>query len=80
MLDAYTTDGEYAFQFERWGDIKDELEDHGLEMDRDAFDPDDGVLIVMTPSGKGGWHFGRVVSGDDLAAALRSQGLTPDPA
>ena len=80
MLDAYTTDGEYAFQFERWGDIKDELEDHGLEMDRDAFDPDDGVLIVMTPSGKGGWRFGRVVSGDDLAAALRSQGLTPDPA
>ena len=78
MLDAYTTDGAYAFQFEMWEDIQDDLEDFGLEMDRNAFRPNDGVLIVLAPSGKGGWLYSKVVSGDELGAALQAQGLMPD--
>ena len=44
MLDAHTTDNQLAFQFDRWGDISEDLRDYGLEgLDPTAHSPDTGV-------------------------------------
>ena len=78
MLDAYTTDNKLSFQFDRWADMCDDLEDYGLDMDPSTYAHDEGVLIVLVPSGHGGWNYDRVISADDLAKALTDANLIED--
>ena len=76
MLDCYSSDGASAFQFGSWGDVSEELEDYGLtNLDPASHDPDDGVLIVLRPSGKGSWYYDKVITGDELKSALAAAGL-----
>ena len=81
MLDAYTSDGKYAFQFDRIGDLYDDGEDYYLTSDidlNDFGDSDDGVLVILVPSGKGAWDYKKLISANDLRNALVQAGLLPD--
>ena len=74
-MDAYTKDGQYAFQFEQWGDIAESREDYGLDLPEDAFEGGEEVLIVLVPSGNNSWYYSKAISADQLQQALKSAGL-----
>ena len=81
MLDAYTSDGKYAFQFDMLEDLYENWDDYGLPSDIDLNDfggPNDGALVILVPSGQGGWYYEKLVSADDLQKALAQAGLLPD--
>lgn len=53
MLDAYTSDGNFAFQFDQLEDLAENWEDYGLTGDPDLNEfggPGDSALTVLTPS------------------------------
>ena len=81
MLDMYTTNGKFAFQFEDIDELTENQEDYGLEghLNTEALrNPGGQALVVLTPSGKGGWHYRRVIGPDDLERALATAGLLPE--
>lgn len=84
MLDMYTSNGKFAFQFDDIEELAENPEDYGIEhaIDLNALGgPGASALIVLTPSGQGGWYHRRVIGADDLERALAMAGLLPqDPA
>ena len=78
MLDMYTTDGKFAFQFEDAQELTENWDDYGLEgRPDDLAHAEDSVLVVLTPSGQGGWHHRRAITADELEQALALTGLLP---
>lgn len=82
MLDAYSSDAKYAFQFDDAADLVDSWHDYF-----DGEIPEDveqlahlgqAALVILTPSGNGGWLHSRVVTGEQLRHALETAGLLPD--
>ena len=81
MLDAYTSDGKYAFQFDNLTDVADNLEDYDLPEDVDLNEfggPHDGALVILEQSERGGWLYKTIISADDLRNALAQSNLLPD--
>ena len=74
MLDCYTTDGQMRFQFDKWGDIAEDVAKE-LDCDDTAFGEDEVVLVVLRPSGRGSWVYASIVYGDLLRDALASATL-----
>ena len=74
-----TMDGNFAFELAKWGEAKEKLGEFGLaedmEIPDDAFDPELGVLLVLTPADSAGYVCSNVVSGEDLKDALEAAGL-----
>ena len=80
MLDMQTSDGRFAFQFEELEDLAENREDYGIteEIDLDELGRmGESALVVMTPSGKGGWRHRKVIGADQLQQALHAAGLLP---
>ena len=78
MFDAYTSDGKFAFRFDYLSDLAANWEDLGIDQDVDLNDfgsIDDEALTVLVPSGKGGWHYNKIISADQLQQALTAAGL-----
>ena len=80
MLDMYTSNGNFAFQLDELEDLADSWEDYGIEDDVDLNElggPSESALVVLVPSGKGGWHYSKVIGANDLERALGMAGLLP---
>ena len=73
MIDAKTSDGKFAFQFEEWGDISDEKSSHGLP--EDAFHPDAGVMVILKAIDSSSYQYEKVVGADQLQQALQLAGI-----
>ena len=81
MLDMYTSDGKFAFQLERIEDLADCWDDYRIEDDVDLNalgGPGESAFVVLTPSGKGGWHYRKVIGANQLEEALKTAGLLPE--
>ena len=83
MLDAYTSDGQYAFQFDDLEQLAESWDDYGFPddvaiKDLGANANDDSVLVVLIPSGHGSWHYRKIIGADQLQQALTQAGLLPE--
>ena len=80
MLDMYTSNNKFAFQFEELDDMRQSPEDYGVPENMNLGEINnqgDGLLAVMTPSEQGGWKYQTFISADRLEKALKAAGLIP---
>lgn len=85
MLDATTSDGQYAFEFLRVDDVRECPEDYSLPADTDfealsGHGASDSVLAILSPHPDRiprVWSYHAVVGADQLRDALASRGLLP---